>query len=1024
MNPRITKWLWAACLFVFLSLLSAATFWDVLSDPDQVLAFNDGNVEFALSPTYRFPGCLFRSWDNQFFFGTGGGAAPLTITAIGETMGALFARREGQALILALCGLAIYWAMRQYGFSRPSSALTAAIGVSAGWSHNFAVTGLAVRPIALACTALALGFVERGRQTRGWLPYAIAGGCLGLGISEVPDVGAILAITSALIFWWTHLAGGRLANLASPGNSEADRSCPSTSGVSGLRPALRSLAEGGSTVYSSQSTVYSLLHTLPRFVLYVAFSVLLAWQMISVMFATQIQGVTQGSGESPESRYAWATQWSIPPAESWNIVSGNYFGSSMRSETSPYWGRLGRSEGWEQTKQGVRNFSMTGWHLGVVPCILLIGLFVYMFRAGRSGAKGLAPSTGGGIGGRQSLAAGAERGSSSESVAYPFAHPKLFTLMIFLGGAFSLMLMWGKHFPLYRLFWSLPYINTIRNPEKWNGPFTVFALLGIAFMLDILFRSVGAQSASSSPQPNCTAQSAPQPITINHPCPLPLLRSSLLWSSLGMAGLSFLILLATAVSQTSFIGRLTQEGYGAGAGLAHENAIVACVKVLIISSIFAGLIAFFVRQRTSDRGPQAKKTKSQKSEVRSQKSVRPLKDAQVSRGAESWHGHSARSPVEGSPMQRLRAGSPCHGGAAHDFGDVTQKSEDGGQKQGGLPLAAYFLPLIAFLALGDLFMDNRPYVAGHKYKQSLEPNPLTDFFDAHATEGRVKLMPPQHPLLNNLRLSQLQVRGYDLFDPVSVSRMPADYEALFKALEKQQSRLWELGSLKYFLTLPGAADELNKMDGKRGRFIERLSLGIGVVNNAYVPVLSAPANQRHLRVVEFTGALPKYRLLTNLVLVADTADGGQIALQQLASPDFNPVSDAILHTNSIPLSPPTINQEPSTINQSSSSVTIQRETPVEARVRITTDHPCTLVRATKYDPNWTAVLDNQPTPLLRANYLFQAVQVPIGTHEIAFSYRPSLKALKVSVSTRIALILMLIVWGVRLRAKPALECGS
>jgi hypothetical protein len=254
--------------------------------------------------------------------------------------------------------------------------------------------------------------------------------------------------------------------------------------------------------------------------------------------------------------------------------------------------------------------------------------------------------------------------------------------------------------------------------------------------------------------------------------------------------------------------------------------------------------------------------------------------------------------------------------------------------------------------------------------------------------------------------------------------MPADYEALFKALEKQQSRLWELGSLKYFLTLPGAADELNKMDGKRGRFIERLSLGIGVVNNAYVPVLSAPANQRHLRVVEFTGALPKYRLLTNLVLVADTADGGQIALQQLASPDFNPVSDAILHTNSIPLSPPTINQEPSTINQSSSSVTIQRETPVEARVRITTDHPCTLVRATKYDPNWTAVLDNQPTPLLRANYLFQAVQVPIGTHEIAFSYRPSLKALKVSVSTRIALILMLIVWGVRLRAKPALECGS
>jgi uncharacterized membrane protein YfhO len=81
------------------------------------------------------------------------------------------------------------------------------------------------------------------------------------------------------------------------------------------------------------------------------------------------------------------------------------------------------------------------------------------------------------------------------------------------------------------------------------------------------------------------------------------------------------------------------------------------------------------------------------------------------------------------------------------------------------------------------------------------------------------------------------------------------------------------------------------------------------------------------------------------------------------------------------------------------------------------------VRSSKYDRDWTALLDNQATPLLRANYLFQAVQIPIGTHELRFSYRPSLKTLKVSVSTRIALILMLVcgIFTARLKREKHME---
>ena len=923
MNLRTKKWLWVSGLFLFLSLLSAASFWDVLSDPDQVLAFNDGNIEFALSPAYRFPDCLFSAWDNQFFLGTGGGAVPLTVTAIGETVGALFARREGQALILALCGLALYWTMRQYGFGRSSSALTAAIGISAGWSHNFAVTGLAVRPIALAFTALALGFAERGRQTHGWLAYAIAGACLGLAISEVPDVGAILAIASAVVFWWTHVTGTGGRACCAPRTATRRPSHDDAPAWAG------ELAPAELSPESAVSGLHAMARRLPsvflRFALYVAFSVLLAWQMISVMFATQIQGVTQGVGESPEARYAWATQWSIPPAESWNIVSGNYFGSSMRSETSPYWGRLGRSEGWEQTKPGTRNFSMTGWHLGTVACILLLGLFVFTLRGGFKNANW-------------------SRGEVSPvQTPYPFAHPKAFTLMIFLGCAFSMMLMWGKYFPLYRLFWSLPYINTIRNPEKWNGPFTLFAILGIAFILDLLFRSLAGKKTAAGSW--LTGDNNEEPSTLTQ-----AFSSSLFWSGIGMAMLALLILLGTAANQTSFLEKLTSEGYGAGAGIAYDNAMAACVKVLIISGLFSALVVFFFRARPAHKNVQARTKKALKG-----KSSPPDSSARLSTST-----------------------------------------------------ITCLLAVLAILALGDLFSDNRPYVAGHKYKQSLAPNPLTDFLDTHTTGGRLKLMPPQHPLLNNLRMTQLQVKGYDLFDPVSVSRMPADYDAFFKSMEKKPLRLWELGSIRYFLTLPGAVDELNKTDGRRGRFVERLALGVGVVNNTYVPTLSAPANQRYLRVVEFTGAMPKYRLVTNITTVADTPAGNENVLKQLADSSFEPSLEIILQSP-IPTLQSPIPPSPSP----PSSITVLRETPMEVRLHVTANQPCVLVRSTKYDPNWMAVLDNQPIPLLRANYLFQAVQVPGGSHEIALSYRPSLKALKVSVTTRIALILMLVIWGLK-----------
>jgi len=861
---------WALALLAAFTLLSASTFWSVLSNPDAVLAFNDGNIEYSLMPAFQLPQAFLRLWDNQTFFGMGVERLGFNTYTVGD---ALFGphewRRLGQAFLLALCGLAFYWMFRQYRMNRFPSALAAGILILTGWCNTFALSGLPVRPSCLAFTALAIGFMERGRQTRGWIPYALAGGCLGLGISEVPDVGAFLALAAGFILFWTHVVPLDKSRLMAP----------------------RHLAGLSS-----------------RILLVVAFSALLGWQTILSIVGTQITGVKQGMEEQPEARYAWATQWSIPPAETWNIVSGSYFGMSMRSEQYPYWGRMGRSEGWETTRQGFRNFNMTGWHLGVVPCILLVALFIFMFRTRRTKE----PET---------------RNDPAENQApsYSLDHPHAFSLMVFIGGALSLMLMWGKYFPLYHLFWSLPYMSAIRNPDKWNGPFTLFTILGIALMLDLVWRHFSEGSAQRA-----------SPSGVSRPPSA--LRAALLYSSIGMAAIALVIFLATSAGKTAFIAHLVQEGFEGAATIAYDNAIAACLKVLIISGVVAGLVAFLVKRETPDIKRENK-----------------------------------------------------------------EKAKTPDQVPGPSRLTAYILlGALAALSLGDLVMNNRSYVTEHQYKALLQPNPLTAFLDAHQTEGRVKLLPPQNGLLNNLRLTLLEIKGYDLFDPISISRMPLDYEALFKALEKNPLRLWELGSIRYFVTIPGVVDELNKLDRNRGRFAEKIALGIGNINGSYIPMETMDARQRYLRVVEFTGALPKYRLVGKVTAVPLTPEGEAMALAGISSPQFNPAQDAIIHTT---------NAIPSVNTPGNPSVKIQDESSVDTRLSVSLDQPGLLVRSTRYDVNWHARIDGQETPLYRVNSLFQGIFVPAGPHAIDFSYYPPLKSLRNELAGRGLLLVLLGVYG-------------
>jgi len=85
--------------------------------------------------------------------------------------------------------------------------------------------------------------------------------------------------------------------------------------------------------------------------------------------------------------------------------------------------------------------------------------------------------------------------------------------------------------------------------------------------------------------------------------------------------------------------------------------------------------------------------------------------------------------------------------------------------------------------------------------------------------------------------------------------------------------------------------------------------------------------------------------------------------------------------------------------------------------------PTMLVIAQSYYHNWRAYVDGAPVPLWKANYAFQAVEVPPGRHRVEIVYED--RALKTGVVISLAALAVVIrLFQMRKQPKPVAEPGS
>ncbi len=171
--------------------------------------------------------------------------------------------------------------------------------------------------------------------------------------------------------------------------------------------------------------------------------------------------------EDPEDVWNYCTQWSVPVDETIDFIAPGYTGWRSGEMSGPYWGRTGQDARWDWEKvkdlppqqRPMRNLRLESIYIGSIPIIMAFyALFIIL--------------------------AGGEEQKKRRAVVMFWAVASLV----------ALLLSYGRYFPLYRLFWHLPVIHSIRNPNKFVQVFQLSLAVLAGFGFDMAVRSRSGES--------------------------------------------------------------------------------------------------------------------------------------------------------------------------------------------------------------------------------------------------------------------------------------------------------------------------------------------------------------------------------------------------------------------------------------------------------------------------------------------------------------------------------------------------
>ena len=340
----------------------------------------------------------------------------------GGDQGAVLFAKWYQPVSLVLLGFCAWVFFRALRFRQPVCLLGGLAAALNGDFFTYATWGLPSVALGASGAFLAMAAVIHGLRETGWrmVAWVVLGGLgLGQGVMESFDVGGIFSLYVAVFVL-----------MAACNRNETER------GAWGV-----ATAKGVGLVV----------------VLAVA-SALMAGHALSNLLNTEGKAAAaQQQQFTDQQQWNFATQWSLPKAETARLAVPGLFGYRLDSaEGARYWGAVGQSPGWQPGQPGLPRHSGYGIYAGML--VLLVSLWALVQASFGSAGR-------------------------LETVDRRW--------VIFWVGlvVLSVLFAWGRHAPFYQMLYPMPFFNSIRNPIKFMHPASLGLVVLFAYGLEGMARA-------------------------------------------------------------------------------------------------------------------------------------------------------------------------------------------------------------------------------------------------------------------------------------------------------------------------------------------------------------------------------------------------------------------------------------------------------------------------------------------------------------------------------------------------------
>src|SRR5487761_2176589 len=328
---------WTLPLLLFAVL--AVLFWRSFI-PSFVHFSNDGPLGMQNAAWMHLPEAIFGQWYDLNSIGSSAGAfSPSITSAIRWLLGPVGYAKFLAPVALWILGVGAWFFFRQMKFSPLAAVLG---GLAAALNSAFFSTacwGVASQQIAIGMDFFALG----------------------LNVMEAADIGAIFSLFIAAFVFFRALNEGNA-------------------------PALQKIGSG-----------------ILRTAVVAVFAGLIALQTVTALIGSSITGIT-GTGQDAETKehhWDWATQWSLPKAETLSIIIPGLFGYKMDTPNNmmpalqdaykggQYWGGVGRDPAIDryfasgrqgQQPPGFMRYTGGGVYAGILVALIAAWVIAQSFR--------------------------------------------------------------------------------------------------------------------------------------------------------------------------------------------------------------------------------------------------------------------------------------------------------------------------------------------------------------------------------------------------------------------------------------------------------------------------------------------------------------------------------------------------------------------------------------------------------------------------------------------------------------------